>query len=113
MEEIRKFVDEMMVWAGVSGDSVPVLRHLLLTVTAILLAIISDFLCRKILVPLISKITEKTEASWDDVLSIRRYSTRLAILCRLSSSGRSCHSSIWNIRFSRKSSKELRASISW
>ena len=48
MEEIRKFVDEMMVWAGVSGDSVPVLRHLLLTVTAILLAIISDFLCRKI-----------------------------------------------------------------
>lgn len=31
--------------------------------------------------------------------SIRRYSTRLAILCRLSSSGRSCHSSIWNIRF--------------
>ena len=68
MEEIRKFVDEMMVWAGVSGDSVPVLRHLLLTVTAILLAIISDFLCRKILVPLISKITEKTEASWDDVL---------------------------------------------
>ena len=67
MEEIRKFVDEMMVWAGVSGDSVPVLRHLLLTVTAILLAIISDFLCRKILVPLISKITEKTEASWDDV----------------------------------------------
>ena len=68
MEEIRKFVDEMMVWAGVSGDSVPVLRHLLLTVTAILLAIISDFLCRKILVPLISKITEKTEISWDDVL---------------------------------------------
>ncbi len=68
MEEIRKFVDEMMVWAGVSGNSVPVLRHLLLTVTAILLAIISDFLCRKILVPLISKITEKTEASWDDVL---------------------------------------------
>ena len=68
MEEIRKLVDEMMVWAGVSGDSVPVLRHLLLTVTAILLAIISDFLCRKILVPLISKITEKTEISWDDVL---------------------------------------------
>ena len=68
MEEIRKFVDEMMVWAGVSGDSVPVLRHLLLTVTAILLAIISDFLCRKILVPLISKITKKTEISWDDVL---------------------------------------------
>ena len=111
MEEIRKFVDEMMVWAGVSGDSVPVLRHLLLTVTAILLAIISDFLCRKILVPLISKITEKTEASWDDVLFNKKV---LNSACHIvPSSGRSCHSSIWNIRFSRKSSKELRASISW
>ena len=68
MEEIRKFVDEMITWAGVTGDYVPMLRHILLTVTAFLLAMLSDFLCRKILVPLISKITEKTEASWDDVL---------------------------------------------
>ena len=58
----------MITWAGVTGDYVPMLRHILLTVTAILLAMLSDFLCRKILVPLISKITEKTEASWDDVL---------------------------------------------
>lgn len=68
MEEIRKFVDEMMAWAGVSGGYVPMLRHVLLTITAILLAMLSDFLCRKILVPLISKITEKTEVTWDDIL---------------------------------------------
>ena len=68
MEEIRKFVDEMIAWAGVAGDYVPMLRHVLLTITAILLAMLSDFLCRKILVPLISKITEKTEVTWDDVL---------------------------------------------
>ncbi len=48
MEEIRKFVDEMITWAGVTGDYVPMLRHILLTVTAILLAMLSDFLCRKI-----------------------------------------------------------------
>ena len=68
MEEIRKFVDEMIAWAGVTGDYVPMLRHILLTVTAVLLAMLSDFLCRKILVPLISMITDKTEASSDDVL---------------------------------------------
>ena len=34
MEEIRKFVDEMIAWAGVTGDYVPMLRHILLTVTA-------------------------------------------------------------------------------
>ena len=68
MEEIRKFVDEMIGWAGVTGDAVIMLRHVLLTITAILLAMLSDFLCRKIFVPLISKITEKTEVTWDDVL---------------------------------------------
>ena len=68
MEEIRKFVDEMITWAGVTGDFVPMLRHILLTITAILLAILSDFLCRKILVPLISKITDKTVIAWDDIL---------------------------------------------
>ena len=68
MEEIRNFVDEMITWAGVTGDFVPMLRHILLTITAILLAMLSDFLCRKILVPLISKITDKTDITWDDVL---------------------------------------------
>ena len=68
MEEIRKIVEEMIGWAGITGDAVPVLRHILLTLTAILLAVLSDLLCRKILVPLISKITEKTEVTWDDIL---------------------------------------------
>lgn len=82
MEEIRKFVDEMIAWAGISADYVPMLRHVLLTITAVLLAMLSDFLCRKIIVPLITKITEKTEVTWDDVLLNRRYSPRLAISCQ-------------------------------
>ena len=68
MEEIRKFVEEMIGWAGITGTAVPILRHILLTITAILLAMLSDLLCRKILVPLIAKITEKTEVTWDDIL---------------------------------------------
>ena len=75
MEEIRKFVDSMITWAGITGDYVPMLRHILLTIIAVLLAMLSDFLCRKILVPLISKITEKTEFSWDDVLLNRKVLT--------------------------------------
>ncbi len=82
MEEIRNFVDEMITWAGVTGDFVPMLRHILLTITAILLAMLSDFLCRKILVPLISKITDKTDITWDDVLLNKKVLTSLAILCR-------------------------------
>ena len=75
MEEIRKFVEHMIGMAGITGGTVPVLRHVLLTITAVLLAMLSDFLCRKILVPIISKITAKTEVAWDDILFNRKVIT--------------------------------------
>ncbi len=75
MEQIRIFVNEIIAWMGVKGDMVSMLSHALLTLTAILLAVLSDFLCRKILVPLILKITEKTEVTWDDVLLNRKVLT--------------------------------------
>lgn len=75
MEQIRTFVNELIAWMGITGDLVPMVSHALLTVSAILLAVLSDFLCRKILVPLILKITEKTEVTWDDVLLNRKVLT--------------------------------------
>ena len=54
--------------AGVTDGAVPVVRHILLTITAILLAMLSDLLCRRLLVPIIMKVTDKTEVTWDDVL---------------------------------------------
>ena len=68
MEEIRKFVENLIQMAGVTGGAVPVVRHILLTITAILLAMLSDLLCRRLLVPIIMKLTDKTEVTWDDVL---------------------------------------------
>ncbi len=67
MEEIRKFVEELIKVLGVTVNT-GMLSHFLLTVIAILLAMIAGILCRKILVPIILKITEKTEVTWDDVL---------------------------------------------
>lgn len=68
MEEIRKFVEDLIQMAGVTGGAVPVVRHILLTITAILLAMLSDLLCRRLLVPIIMKVTDKAEVTWDDVL---------------------------------------------
>ena len=68
VEEIRKFVEDLIQMAGVMGGAVPVVRHILLTITAILLAMLSDLLCRRLLVPIIMKVTDKTEVTWDDVL---------------------------------------------
>ncbi len=53
---------------GIPSNVQPMVSHALLTITAILLAVLSDFLCRKIIVPLIIKITEKTEVTWDDII---------------------------------------------
>ena len=68
MEEIRKFVEDLIQMAGVTGGAVPVVRHILLTITAILLAMLSDLLCRRLLVPIIMKVTDKTEVTWDSCL---------------------------------------------
>ncbi len=68
MEQIRTFVNGMITWMGIPSSVQPMVSHALLTLTAILLAVLSDFLCRKILVPLIRKITERTEVTWDDIL---------------------------------------------
>ena len=68
MEEIRKFVEDLIQMAGVTGGAVPMVRHILLTITAILLAMLSDLLCRRLLVPIIMRVTDKTEVTWDDVL---------------------------------------------
>lgn len=68
MEQIRIFVERIIQLCGVHGQMVPVTRHILLAVVAILLAWFSDFLCRKIVVPIILKLTKKTDAKWDDVL---------------------------------------------
>lgn len=65
MEEIRIFVEELI---GLTGTIVPIVRHALLILVAILLAVLSDYLCRKLFVPAFLKVTSKTEAKWDDVL---------------------------------------------
>lgn len=72
MEEIRIFVEKILNSLGVEGWLVPVVRHALLVIIAILLAWLSDFLCRKLIVPVVVKLTKKTKATWDDVIFDKR-----------------------------------------
>lgn len=72
MEEIRIFVEKILNSLGVEGWLVPVVRHALLVIIAILLAWLSDFLCRKLIVPVVVKLTNKTKATWDDVIFDKR-----------------------------------------
>ena len=68
MENIRTFVEELISLTGLSGSAVPVLRHVLLVLIAILLAVLAGLLCRRIIVPIVRRLTAHTDARWDDVL---------------------------------------------
>ena len=68
MEEIRIFVETLVRQWGISGCMVPVVRHALLIAVAALLALLADVLCRRILIPVVTRITRRTTAQWDDVV---------------------------------------------
>lgn len=68
MEKIVKLVENLINFCGLTGDAVPVVRHILLVLIAIILAAGAGFLCKKIIVPLILKATRRTKATWDGVI---------------------------------------------
>ena len=80
LEQIRIFVENVILSLGVHGHAVPVLRHVLLIVVALLLALVAELICRYVFVPLILKIVKRTEAKWDDVIFDYKV---LKVACRI------------------------------
>lgn len=72
MDRINIFLERIIGLTGVSGDYVSAVRYGLLVVIAFVLAWLAGWVCRKFVVPVIQKITGKTEAKWDDVLFSER-----------------------------------------
>ncbi|MBQ3624426.1 MAG: mechanosensitive ion channel [Prevotella sp.] len=72
MENIKIFVEQILELSGLTGNAVPVVRHILLVITAIILAWLAALFCRKLIVPLILKITNKIEVKWAQVLFNRK-----------------------------------------
>lgn len=68
MEKIVELVERLINFCGLTGDAVPVVRHILLVLIAIILAAGAGFLCKKIIVPFILKATRRTKATWDGVI---------------------------------------------
>jgi miniconductance mechanosensitive channel len=57
---------------GVPADYVPTVRYGVLVVLAFVLAWLAGWICRRFLIPVVLKITRRTDAKWDDVLFSRR-----------------------------------------
>ena len=72
MEEIQTWIEQLVEACGVTGDAVNFVTHSILVVMAFALAFLAGWLCRKLLIPLVLKLTSKTEARWDDVMLSER-----------------------------------------
>ncbi|MBR5729479.1 MAG: mechanosensitive ion channel [Prevotella sp.] len=72
MEQIKIYVEDLLSMAGVSTSMIPLLRHVAMVVVTILLAWFSDWLCRRLFVPLVTKLTAKTDVEWDEQLFNRQ-----------------------------------------
>ena len=72
MEQIQVYVEEFVMGCGIQGDSVSLITHLVLVVVAVLLAALCGYVCRRLVVPVLLRLTAKTEAKWDDVIFSRK-----------------------------------------
>ena len=68
METIKIYTEQLLAFCGITGSTVPYLVHAVLVIVAFGLAFLAGWLCKKFLVPVITKLTRKTPTQWDDVL---------------------------------------------
>lgn len=68
MEIIITFIENLLLSLGLEGTTVAIVRYVLMIVVAFLLAGLSGYICRKFIVPLMIKLTSKTNIEWDDIL---------------------------------------------
>ena len=68
METIQIWVEELVTACGITGDAVNVVTHTVLVIIVVMLAAIAGWICHRVVVPVLLKVTSKTEAKWDDVV---------------------------------------------
>lgn len=66
MEEIKVFTEYLVGLAGITGPASNVVTHILLIVVVAFLSWLSGYLCRRVLMPVVLKLTARTEIEWDD-----------------------------------------------
>ena len=68
MEQIRIVVENLIQMCGITGVAVPVVRYVSMSLAAIFFSWLSYIIAKKLLIPVIDKITARTKATWDEVL---------------------------------------------
>ena len=68
MEQVRIVVEKLIQMCGITGVAVPVVRYVSMSLAAIFFSWLSYIIAKKLLIPIINRLTARTKATWDDVL---------------------------------------------
>lgn len=68
MEYISEYIKTLLQTIGLTGSNLQIGTHTLLIITIIIVAWFSGWICKRLLIPLMHKITEHTKVAWDNVL---------------------------------------------
>lgn len=68
MDTLNNDLTSLLQQIGVQKESLGTTHRIIILVSILLIAYLSDLFCRKIIVPAIQKLTAKTQVKWDDYL---------------------------------------------
>lgn len=72
MNKLQQVISELLADWGLSGGPANWLDNVIVLLIVILMALVIDYLCRKILLRLFVKLSKKTKTDWDDLLIERK-----------------------------------------
>ena len=68
MDTINNILKAWLQQIGVAEGNLPLLQRIILIIAIVLVAYLIHMVCRKILMPVVQKLTSKTQSTWDDYL---------------------------------------------
>ena len=68
MDTINNILKAWLQQIGVAEGNLPLLQRIILIIAIVLIAYLIHMVCRKILMPVVQKLTSKTQSTWDDYL---------------------------------------------
>lgn len=80
MEEIRTFAENLFGIAGVSGTTANIAVYVLMVVIVSVLSWLAGYICRRVLMPMVLRLTAHTDVTWDDKVFNK---TVLTSACRI------------------------------
>ena len=68
MEILKTWIEEWLTTVGVDGATLQWLVHGMMVCLTATLALLADWVCLRVFVPLANRVTAHTETEWDDML---------------------------------------------